>query len=43
MKKYHETEFGKLYHGDCLEVMQQFEDKSFEKELDQLDIFREVK
>ncbi len=27
---YHETAHGTLYHGDCLEVMKQFEDKSFD-------------
>lgn len=26
---YHVSEFGSLYHGDCLQVMKQFEDKSF--------------
>ncbi|MDP3014587.1 MAG: DNA methyltransferase [Candidatus Subteraquimicrobiales bacterium] len=27
---YHETELGTLYHGDCLQVMKQFADKSFD-------------
>jgi DNA modification methylase len=25
MKPYYETELGKLYHGDCLEIMPQLE------------------
>jgi DNA modification methylase len=27
MKPYYETELGKLYHGDCLEILPQIEEK----------------
>ena len=30
MKPYHETEHGVLYCGDCIDVMKQFDDKSFD-------------
>jgi hypothetical protein len=39
---FHETKHGIIYHGDCLEVMQQFEDKSFDFRSDMKSLFAEV-